>query len=83
MSLESKSRHFGKGFWLQWALASIVGLVTFNGVALAVADPPDDFGPHAVAHSMATAVLVITAIVVLVWQMRRRDHSPGGCRPAS
>ena len=87
MSLESKSRHLGRGFWLRWALASIVGLVAFNGVAhgvaLAVADHPDDFGPHAVAHPVATAALALTAVVVLVWRMRRRDPSPGGCRPAS
>ena len=82
MSLESKSRHLGRGFWLRWALASGVGLVALNGVALAVADPSDDFGPHAVAHPVATAALVLTAVVVLVWRMgqnsnlrfRRRDR---------
>lgn len=87
MSLESKGRHRGKGFWLRWVLASIVGLVAFNGaahgVALAVADAPDDFGPHAVAHPVATAALVLTAVVVLVWRMRRRNSSPDGCRLAS
>ncbi|MQF69551.1 hypothetical protein FIM12_04370 [SAR202 cluster bacterium AD-804-J14_MRT_500m] len=85
--MESKNRHPERGFWLRWALANIVGLAVFNGVAhgvaLAVADPPDDFGPHAVAHPVATAALVLTAVIVLVWRIRQKGPSPGGCGPPS